>query len=45
MVEYLFQRTVFHNMSGIHNRHIIAHLCHNAKVMGDQDHGGIVFFL
>ena len=34
----------FHNISGIHNNHVICHLCNDAQVMRDQ-HDGHIHFL
>jgi hypothetical protein len=37
-------RGFFHDASGIHYGHFLAHFSHNPQVMGNQQNGGLVFF-
>ncbi|MPN33311.1 hypothetical protein SDC9_180796 [bioreactor metagenome] len=43
MVEHILQRPLLHNAARIHNGHLVAHLRHNAQIMRNHDHGGIIF--
>ena len=44
MVKNLLLGAVLHNVAGVDDRHLVADLGHNAHVVGDQQHGGVVLF-
>ena len=37
--------TVFQHAAGIHDGHVVTDLRHDAEIVGDHDHGGLVFLL
>ena len=39
VVEHIIRGSFLHNATGIHHCYILTDLCHNAKVMGDHEHG------
>ena len=45
IIVYVFQGSHFHNLSGIHNRNLVAGVRNNAEVMRDQQHCGAQLFL
>ena len=45
VVEHILQGAVLHDLACVHHRHRVAHLRHNAQIVGDHDHGGVVLFL
>lgn len=41
----MLERAVFHDLTCVDDRDLIADLGDNAQIMRDHDHGGIIFFL
>lgn len=45
MVIDMLQRSILHDFSRIHDRSLIADLCHNTKIMGNKQQRGFLFLL
>ena len=39
--EDLLHRTLLHHTTGVHDHHVVRHLCDNAQIVGDEHDGGI----
>ena len=37
--EHIIPRPVFHNLSSVHNCHLVAHSCNDSKIVGNQNQG------
>ena len=37
--------SVFYNFTGVHNGYIVTYFCYDSQIVGDHDHGGLVFGL